>query len=175
MQAWGALDNLESLLVDHNSLTGYLPPSFGNFRQLRILSLGTPLLPALLVLVTVVFASLQVLMLHDVVLTSLSTTIVSAGNTALVGGLPTSWSNMTSLQALDVSDNCGICGSLPAFPPSVLGKLQVESQGSGLGWSCNRNTCAAFPISILAQAGAVAACPYWSCCPIPFLPEPCVI
>lgn len=79
---------------------------------------------------------------------------VVPGNTAIVGPLPVSWANMTSLQALDVSSNCGICGNLPTFPPSVLAKLQVESQGSGLGWTCNKNACAQFPISILAQAGA---------------------
>lgn len=41
LQAWGAFENLMVLHVDHNSLSGYLPASFGNLRDLRILALGT--------------------------------------------------------------------------------------------------------------------------------------
>ncbi|BDA43408.1 probable LRR receptor-like serine/threonine-protein kinase [Coccomyxa sp. Obi] len=134
---WADMRYLRILDVRQNALTGVLPPAWGALENLESLlvdhnSLSGYLPPS--------FGSLHQLR------------VLSLGNTALVGALPTSWGNMTSLQALDVSDNCGICGNLPAFPPSVLAKLQVESQGSGLGWSCNRNTCAAFPISILAQA-----------------------
>ena len=39
-QAWGAFDDLNMLHVDHNSLSGFLPASFGNLHELRILSLG---------------------------------------------------------------------------------------------------------------------------------------
>lgn len=148
------------MLVDHNSLSGYLPASYGNLRQLRALSVGetTPVCHVksapvpLYCSFTMCDSDAQFCGVFKVY-----ADIVGAGNTAIVGPLPPSWANMTRLQSLDVSDNCGICGDLPTFPPSVLASLKVDSQGSGLGTTCNRNSCSAFPISILAQAGALLA------------------
>ena len=61
---------------------------------------------------------------------------------------------MTSLQVLDIGGACGICGNLPLFPQAVIGRPQVESTGSSLGWNCQRGQCSgSFPISIVAQAG----------------------
>lgn len=48
-----------------------------------------------------------------------------AGDTNLVGGVPPQWVNMSSLSALDVSNACGVCGGLPAFPQGSVGQLQV--------------------------------------------------
>ena len=79
---------------------------------------------------------------------------LAAGSTSLGGPIPQSWTNMTSLQVLDIGDACGICGTLPVFPQSTVGRPQVESTGSSLGWNCQRGQCGNnFPISIVAQAG----------------------
>ena len=78
-----------------------------------------------------------------------------AGATALAGPIPLSWINMTSLQVLDVGDACGICGNMPMFPQMSIGRSQVESSGSSLGWIYTRGQCGGgFSISIVAQAGA---------------------
>jgi hypothetical protein len=39
-QAWSGMQDLELLLVDHNSLSGYLPEVWSSLRQLRILAVG---------------------------------------------------------------------------------------------------------------------------------------
>ena len=79
---------------------------------------------------------------------------LAAGATSLMGPIPQSWTNMTSLQVLDIGGACGICGNLPVFPQAVIGRPQVESTGSSLGWNCQRGQCSgSFPISIVAQAG----------------------
>lgn len=44
VQAWGAMESLETLLVDHNMLSGYLPASYARMHDLRILSVGKELL-----------------------------------------------------------------------------------------------------------------------------------
>lgn len=39
-QAWSELSNLGQLLLDHNVLTGSLPPAYLSLENLRILTLG---------------------------------------------------------------------------------------------------------------------------------------
>lgn len=40
VQAWSGLQDLQLLMLDHNGLSGYLPPSLGSLHQLRTLTLG---------------------------------------------------------------------------------------------------------------------------------------
>ncbi|CUG89499.1 GP46-like surface antigen, putative [Bodo saltans] len=131
----GALTQLQ---LQGNQLTGGIPDSISNSRQLFELNLGSNhLVVGALSTAVINCTQLSVLDLTDCGVTSVPDTLSSLGGltqlalgiNSLTGSIPNSWCNMARLNFVFLQDNSGLSGTIPSclYNWTALESLVIEN------------------------------------------------